>query len=162
MIERFTISIDPELIAAFDAFIAQKGYDNRSEAVRDLIREELNAQRLEDAETAGSVVACLSYVYDHDERRLASRLVDAQHRLHHMSRATMHVHLDSHECIEVMILEGPAAAVRRFSDDVIAERGVRHGQVNMVPLQSSEGAHAHGEPGHGPGGSGAWVAPKAE
>ncbi len=149
MIERFTISIDPELIAAFDAFIAQKGYENRSEAVRDLIREELAAQRLQEAESAGPVVACLSYVYDHDERRLASRLVDAQHRLHHMSRATMHVHLDSHECMEVMILEGSAAEVRRFSDDVIAERGVRHGQVNMVPLRPRHGAHDHAAHSHG-------------
>ena len=154
MIERFTISIDPELITAFDAFIAQKGYENRSEAVRDLIREELSAQRLEGAESAGPVVACLSYVYNHDERRLASRLVDAQHRLHHMSRATMHVHLDSHECMEVMVLEGSAAEVRRFADDVIAERGVRHGQVNMVLLDQGNvrGAHCHGEPPHGPSG----------
>ncbi|MDE2334724.1 MAG: nickel-responsive transcriptional regulator NikR [Rhodospirillales bacterium] len=148
MIERFTISIDPELMAAFDAFITQKGYENRSEAVRDLIREELSAQRLEEAESAGQVVACLSYVYNHDERRLASRLVDAQHRLHHMSRATMHVHLDSHECMEVMILEGAAAEVRRFADDVIAERGVRHGQANLVPLRPvrDHGSHTHGEP----------------
>ena len=148
--ERFTISIDSELIAAFDAFIARKGYENRSEAVRDLIREELNAQRLEEADPVGSAVACLSYVYDHDQRRLASRLVDAQHRHHHLARSTMHVHLDNHECMEVTILEGPTGEVRRFAEDVIAERGVRHGQFNIVPLDPKPGFHVHNHADHAP------------
>lgn len=151
MMERFTISIDGDLIAAFDAFIAKKGYENRSEAVRDLIREELSAQELNDAGGAGAAVACLSYVYNHEQRRLASRLVDAQHRHHGMARATMHVHLDNHDCMEVTVLEGPAEAVRAFADDVIAERGVRHGQMNIVSVadsadpQRAGAAHAHDE-----------------
>ncbi len=150
MLERFTISIDSELIVAFDALIAKKGYQNRSEAVRDMIREELSAQKLRTTDADVSAVACLSYVYDHDQRRLASRLVDAQHRHHHMSRATMHVHLDSHECMEVTILEGPISAVRRFAEDVIAERGVRHGQLNIVPVDAEDHAHDHGEPAVSP------------
>ncbi len=130
--ERFTISIDAELIAAFDAFIAEKGYENRSEAVRDLIREELNAQRLNAADGTAPAVACLSYVYDHDQQRLATRLINAQHHRLNMSRATMHVHLNKQDCMEVTILEGPANAVRRFADEVISDRGVRHGQLNIV------------------------------
>lgn len=141
MVERFTVSIDADLMAAFDSFIARRGYENRSEAVRDLIREGLSAERLEEAGEGGEAVASLSYVYDHDQRRLASRLVDAQHRAHHLSRATMHVHLDSHECMEVTILAGSIGEIRRFADDVIAERGVRHGQLNMVPIAEADDHH---------------------
>lgn len=141
MAERFTISIDAELIEAFDAFIAGKGYENRSEAVRDLIRERLASERLAAAGKAVPVVACLSYVFDHDQRVLAGRLVDAQHRHHHLSRATMHVHLDRRECMEVTILEGPVDEVRRFAEDVIAERGIRHGQLNIVPVDEESAAH---------------------
>ncbi len=103
--ERFTVSIDEELIAAFDAFIACKGYDNRSEAIRDLIREKLHADRLSKPDS-GECVACLSYVYDHNERRLASRVVEAHHHHHDLSRATTRVQLDHHDCMEVTILEG--------------------------------------------------------
>ena len=143
MLERFTISIDADLIAAFDALIARKGYENRSEAVRDLIREELSAAKLEAEGANGWAVACLSYVYDHDQHRLASRLIDTHHRHHGLSKATMHAHLDSQECMEVTILEGPAAEVRRFAEDVIAERGVRHGEINIIALDAKPGSHAH-------------------
>jgi CopG family nickel-responsive transcriptional regulator len=138
--ERFTISIDAELIEAFDEFIAGKGYANRSEAVRDLIRERLAAERLDATGEAAPAIACLSYVFDHDQRVLAARLVEAQHRHHHLSRATMHVHLDRHECMEVSILEGPVGEVRRFAEDVIAERGVRHGQLHIVPAGEEDAA----------------------
>lgn len=143
MLERFTISIDSELIAAFDALIAEKGYENRSEAVRDLIREELRAHQLETDDLKGSAVACLSYVYNHHQRQLATRLVEAQHQRHDLSRATMHVHLDNHECMEVVILQGPVAEVRRSAEDVIAERGVKHGHLNIVALDPPEGGRAH-------------------
>ena len=150
MLERLTISIDSELVQAFDALIQKKGYENRSEAVRDLIREELRADRLSAADYRGSAVACLSYVYNHDQFRLATRLVAAQHHQHHLSRATMHVHLDNHECMEVSILEGQAAAVRRFADDVIAERGVRHGQLNIVATEAQGRDHPREGADHAP------------
>jgi CopG family nickel-responsive transcriptional regulator len=140
--ERFTVSIDEQLMSAFDAFIVRKGYGNRSEAVRDLIRDRLNAERSSKPPT-GDCVACLSYVYDHDERRLASRLVDAQHRHHQLSRATMHVHLDHHDCMEVTILEGPTVAVTEFAESVLAEKGVRHGRLDIVQLSATGERHRH-------------------
>ena len=145
--ERFTVSIDEELISAFDSYIAAKGYGNRSEAVRDLIRHRLGAERL-NTPPAGECVACLSYVYDHDERRLASRLVDAQHHHHQLSRATMHVHLDHHDCMEVTILEGPAAAVTELAQGLMAEKGVRHGQLNIVPVTATDAPHGHNQRSH--------------
>lgn len=140
--ERFTVSIDDQLMTAFDAFMARKGYNNRSEAVRDLIRDHLGAERLS-APPAGDCVACLSYVYDHDERQLASRLVDAQHRRHQLSRATMHVHLDHHDCMEVTVLEGRTADVTEFAEELMAEKGVRHGRLNLVPVVATA-RHSHG------------------
>jgi CopG family nickel-responsive transcriptional regulator len=140
--ERFTVSIDDQLMAAFDAFMLRKGYNNRSEAVRDLIRDHLGAERL-GAPAAGECVACLSYVYDHDERQLASRLIDAQHRHHDLSRSTLHVHLDHHDCFEVTILEGAVAAVTGFAEELMAEKGVRHGRLNLVPLVATGARHSH-------------------
>jgi CopG family nickel-responsive transcriptional regulator len=141
--ERFTVSIDDPLMAAFDAFLLRKGYGNRSEAVRDLIRDHLAAERAK-APPAGDCVACLSYVYDHDERQLASRLIDAQHQRHQISRATMHIHLDHHDCMEVTILEGRTAAVTEFAAELMAEKGVRHGQLNLVPVAAGGARHSHG------------------
>lgn len=140
--ERFTVSIDEELIAAFDAFIACKGYDNRSEAIRDLIREKLHADRLSKPDS-GECVACLSYVYDHNERRLASRVVEAHHHHHDLSRATTRVQLDHHDCMEVTILEGSIESVTSFADELMAEKGVRHGALNIVPMAPTGAEHRH-------------------
>ena len=141
--ERFTISIDEELATAFDALIARKGYSNRSEAMRDLLRSHLERENL--ARVAGGhCVANLSYVYNHHERDLAERLTELQHGHHDLTVATMHAHLDHENCLESVILKGSTAAVRAFADAMMAERGVRHGQVNVVSVEVDQGRHNHG------------------
>lgn len=141
--ERFTISIDEELARAFDALIAARGYSNRSEAVRDLLRDHIEAS-IRTEEKGGHCVANLSYVYNHHERDLAERLTQLQHGHHDLTVATMHAHLDHDNCLESVILKGPTPAVRAFADALIAERGVRHGKLNVVSVDVDRGAHSHG------------------
>jgi CopG family nickel-responsive transcriptional regulator len=154
--ERFTISLDAELARAFDDWLAGRGYQNRSEAVRDLIRGEIARRR--DAEAQGGhCVANLSYVYNHHERDLAERLTALQHDHHDLTVATMHAHLDHDHCLESAILKGPVAAVQRFADALTAERGVHHGQLNLVQVAVERTAHSHGggTPHRHPPGTGA-------
>lgn len=143
--ERFTISLEDELAEQFETFIQQRGYSNRSEAIRDLIRTELKQQRLQEPEQ-GHCIATLSYVYNHHESELASRVTSAHHAHHELTMATTHVHMDHDNCLEVTILKGPIATVREFADQMTAVRGVRHGSLNMVPVDVSETAHdEHGQ-----------------
>lgn len=142
MTGRFTMSLDDELAEQFDTYIESKGYSNRSEAVRDLIRERLSANDLA-AHDTGHCIASLTYVYNHHEHDLSSRLVTAQHEHHDLSLATQHVHLDHDNCLETVILRGPVRAVRSFAETVIAERGVRHGSLHMIPVEFTE-RHRHG------------------
>jgi len=139
--QRFTISLDDALASEFDRLIAERGYGNRSEAVRDLLRGQLDRQR-ERADPGTGCVACLSYVYNHHEHELAERLIALQHEHHDLSVSSMHAHLDHDHCIETVILRGPALAVRRFADAVIAERGVHHGALNLIVVEAA-GEHRH-------------------
>jgi CopG family nickel-responsive transcriptional regulator len=155
--DRFTISLEPSLAQDFDRLIAARGYTNRSEAVRDVLRAAVERQRQE-RDAAGYCVASLSYVYGHHERELAERLAALQHEHHDLCVATMHVHLDHDDCLEALMLRGATAAVRRFADALVAERGVRHGQLNLIGVEVSGSgtryvhagpkAHAHS---HAPG-----------
>ena len=142
--ERITISIDEELAAKFDILIAKRGYKNRSEAVRDLVRSHLEAARVKDGRD-GHCVANLSYIYNHHERDLAERLTALQHGQHDLTVATMHAHLDHENCLESVILRGATSAVRAFAEAMMAERGVRHGQLNLVTVDITGGQdHRHG------------------
>ena len=151
--ERFTISLDEKLAMEFDRLIRERGYDNRSEAVRDILREKLETSRL-DHEEAPDCIAALSYIYNHHERDLAERLTAAQHDHHDLTVATMHAHLDHDNCMETVILRGPTKDVREFAHAMMAERGVRHGALNLVPADVNAGRkHRHGQPSghhHGP------------
>jgi CopG family nickel-responsive transcriptional regulator len=141
--ERFTISLDESLAEEFDRLAETRGYQNRSEAIRDLLRREVEAARQREGE-AGHCVANLSYVYNHHERDLAERLTELQHGHHDLTVATMHAHLDHDNCLESVILKGPVQAVRQFADALTAERGVRHGQINVVSVSVAEHRHGHG------------------
>lgn len=145
--ERITMSLDSALAEQFDAFIAEHGYTNRSEAMRDLIRQRLEKERLEKSD-AGHCVATLSYVYNHHELELASRITGVHHNHHELNLSSMHVHLDHDNCLEIAIMRGPISSVRTFADAVMAERGVRHGKLNMVPVDVSESSHDHGGTPH--------------
>jgi CopG family nickel-responsive transcriptional regulator len=143
--ERITISLDAALAREFDALIERRGYQNRSEAIRDLLRDYLEAARQEES-AAGSnpqCVANLSYVYNHHARDLAERLTGLQHDHHDLTVATMHAHLDHEHCLESVILRGPTARVRAFADLLTAERGVSHGLLNVVSVEAATRTHAH-------------------
>src|ERR1700741_3187231 len=126
--ERLTISLESELAEAFDKLVAQQGYASRSEAVRDLIRGWISQHALR-RETARHCIAQIGYVYNHHDRSLAERLAAIQHSEHHLTISTMHVPLNHEECFEVTFVRGETVQVRRFADRLIAEKGVRHGNV---------------------------------
>lgn len=144
--ERFTISLDDDLARAFDSFIAERGYENRSEAVRDLIRARLEADSVQ-ADAHGHCVASLSYVYNHHQRELAERLAARQHARHDLTVSTMHVHLDHDDCLETVVLQGHTRDVRAFASELIASPGVRHGALNLVSVQRAH-RHTHGAEPH--------------
>ena len=126
---RFGISTDARLLGMFDEMIARKGYANRSEAIRDLMRDELveSAWASDDEDVIGTV----TIVYDHDSRELTHRLTHLQHehRVHIIS--ALHVHLDEHSCLEVMVIRGKGSEVKDLSDRLIGTRGVKHGKLAM-------------------------------
>lgn len=128
--QRLTISLDDDLARAFDAIAAERGYQSRSEAMRDLVRRAVDEHRLE-ATGDGPCVANLSYVYDHHTRDLARRLTELQHDHHDLVVSSTHVHLDHHSCLESTILKGPADTVRALGTRIQAERGVRFGAMNL-------------------------------
>ena len=142
--QRVTITLDDDLMADLDRIIAARGYQNRSEAIRDLARSGLEQAAVE---VAGSrhCVAALVYVYDHHARELPKRLTQEFHAHHDLSQATLHVHLDQESCMEVTVLKGRGAEVQSFANQVIAERGVRHGHVVYVPAPEGM-AHSHSHP----------------
>jgi len=146
LMQRFTISLDDALAEQFDALIAGRGYDNRSEAVRDLIRERIGAQALS-AEHAPWCVANVSYVYDHHDRTVTERVMALQHDHHDMVVSSLHTHLDHHHCLETVVLRGAGESVREFAARLMALRGVRHGQMHLVPLAEAPGSHRHGKKG---------------
>ena len=152
--ERFTISLEDSLVKQFDELVVQCGYQNRSEAVRDLLRKKLTEVNLQD-DTAPNCVTSLSSVYNHHRRDLAERLMQIQHEFHDVVVVSTHVHLDHDNCLETVLLRGSTAQVRKFSDAVITERGVRHGQINIVPVEvddhhghdhSHDHGHVHSRP----------------
>ena len=122
---RFGVSLDEELLEPFDALCAVKGYSNRSEAIRDLIRKALVAEEWHQADGQGA--GTLTLVYDHHKNDLSRRLTQMQHDEHDIIIATLHVHLDHHNCLEVLILKGEAARVRALADKLISCKGVKHG-----------------------------------
>ena len=141
--ERITITIDDDLLAAVDALVAARGYASRSEAIREMLRETARHEDLADA--TAPCVATLTYVYSHGLRDLPQRLVDTQHEHHDLSIATTHVHVGDDDCLEVAILRGPVAEVRRHADELTAQRGVRHAYLHLIPEPAD--AHSHGHHG---------------
>ncbi len=140
-LERFTISLDGSLATEFDKLIRERGYQNRSEAVRDMLRGQLSTLH-KTKYRSPYCVANLSYVYNHHERDLAERLTVIQHQHHDLVVVSTHVHLDHENCLESLMLRGSTQAVQKLSDAVTAERGVRHGQINLIPVEK-DAVHRH-------------------
>jgi len=129
-VTRFGVSLDERLLAKFDRLIDGKGYANRSEAIRDLIRGSLVREQWElgDADAVGT----LTLVYDHETRELEERLTELQHAHYRAIVSTLHVHLDAHHCLEVLILRGKAALLKSIADRLIGTRGVKHGTFSAT------------------------------
>jgi CopG family nickel-responsive transcriptional regulator len=141
-LERFTISLSDELAAEFDQWIQARSYSNRSEAVRDLLRKEIETKRL-DKDQAIFSIATMSYIYNHHERNLAERLTNIQHEAHDLVVSSMHVHLDHDDCMETLFLRGLTKQIRNFAEKLSAETGVRHTVVNLVPMKLATVQHTH-------------------
>jgi len=127
---RFGVSIPHELLEKFDGLISDKGYTNRSEAIRDLIRDRLVEE--EWTETEHSVVGIVTVVYSHEQSELAQKLTETQHKKHDIIISAVHVHLDQHNCLEVLIMRGKAQEVKKTGELLISTRGVRHGKITMT------------------------------
>jgi CopG family nickel-responsive transcriptional regulator len=126
---RTSISLESKLLARFDRVIAQKGYGSRSEAIRDLVREQAVAT---DVAQNKVVVATLTVVYDHHRPKLSERLIEAQHHYHGKVLAATHVHLDAHNCLEVIIVKGRGSEVQELADQIFTLRGVKHGKLVLT------------------------------
>ena len=133
--ERFTISIDDDLARELERFMQAKGYRNRSEAVRDMLRAGLDEFRIASGATQ-SCVGVLSYVYNHHARELAQKVMRRAHGQHELVVSSMHPHHDHDNCDETMILSGPTDRVQRFAGAFLAEPGIRHGKLNVIPVET--------------------------
>src|SRR6202140_4999042 len=126
---RIGVAIDSLLLQKFDHLIEQRGYTNRSEAFRDLIRDELVEKTWESPDS--SVVGTVTLVYDHHVRMLSEKLTDIQHDFHRSILSTLHVHLDHDHCLEVLVVRGKSADVRKVADVLISTKGVKHGRLSL-------------------------------
>jgi CopG family nickel-responsive transcriptional regulator len=127
---RFSVSLPPALLEQLDEMTAEKGYDNRSLAIADMIRAQLveHRQKTDSGEIAGTI----TLVYDHHKPHLQSSLTDIQHDHHMAILSTVHVHLDHHNCLEVLIVRGKASLIRKIADELIAAKGVKHGKLTVT------------------------------
>ena len=129
-LSRIGVAIDTDLLHKFDRMIERRGYTNRSEAFRDLIREHLVAETSESPDS--QVVGTVTLVYDHHVRMLNEKLTGIQHDFHHSILSTLHVHLDHDNCLEVLVVRGRAGVVRKVADTLISTKGVKHGTLTIT------------------------------
>lgn len=129
-LSRIGVAIDTDLLEKFDRLIEQRGYTNRSEAFRDLIRDELVEKNWESPDS--HVVGTVTLVYDHHVRMLSEKLTDIQHDYHHAVLSTLHVHLDHDHCLEVLVVKGKSGDVRKVADALISTKGVKHGRLTIT------------------------------
>lgn len=127
---RFGVSLDSDLLDKFDALCAEMSYQTRSEAIRDLIRNTLVKREWED--TDREIAGTLSMVYDHHQSQLSQRLTEVQHDNLDLIVTSLHVHLDHHNCLEVLVLKGPGDRVRKLGQRLISTKGVKHGKLSLT------------------------------
>ena len=137
MLERIGVSLEEELLTRFDRLIAERGYENRSEAIRDLIREALVQRAWEESDDREERVAVVALVYDHDSSSLAQKLAHIQHHNHKAVVSTLHVHMDAHNCLEVLVLRGEGKDVVAMGNGLAATKGVKFGR--FVPATTGRG-----------------------
>lgn len=133
-LERIGVSLDRELLAKFDELIAKQGYQSRSEAIRDLVRGQLSQQQLENPKA--KAVGAVFLVYDHHATKLTESLIELQHR-HTPAESlqiisSLHVHLDEHDCLEIIVLRGCVGEIHKVADSMLSMKGVKLGRLNVV------------------------------
>ena len=133
-LERIGVSLDKDLLEQFDKLITKQGYRIRSEAIRDLVRKHLSEEQLENPEA--KAVAAVVLVYDHHSTKLSDSLIELQHS-HTLSHSvhvisSLHVHLDEHDCLEIIVLRGQAGKIWKIGDTILSMKGVKLGKINVV------------------------------
>jgi CopG family nickel-responsive transcriptional regulator len=129
-VSRFSVSLPPRLLKQLDEMVGEKGYHNRSLAIADMVRDKLveHHQRISNEEIAGTI----TLVYDHHTQHVQAALTDIQHDHHEVIISTVHVHLDHHNCLEVLVVRGKAGLVKKIADELIAAKGVKHGKLTVT------------------------------
>jgi len=142
-VERIGVSLEKSLLKDFDALIEYRGYQSRSEAIRDLVRGELSQEKLKNP--LAEAVATICLVYDHHNTGLTQKLINLQHSHLLKTISSMHIHLSHHDCLEIIVLRGPVGEIKRVADSIIALKGVAIGKVNLISVEEE---HKHAHQGH--------------
>jgi CopG family nickel-responsive transcriptional regulator len=132
-IERIGVSLEKELLGAYDKLISAKGYQSRSEAIRDLIRQQLSSSRVQNDKA--EAVAAVVLVYDHHATALMERLTELQHSHLLQTISSLHVHLDHHDCLEVIVLRGKVGEINKMGEKLISIKGVKLGRINLLATE---------------------------
>ena len=130
LVERFTVSVPAALLRQFDGMVNQKGYENRSQAIADQMRDALVEHQQEYG--SGEIAGTITLLYDHHKQHVQATLTDIQHDHHEVIVSTLHVHLDHHNCLEVLVVRGQAKTVKKIADELIAAKGVKHGKLTVT------------------------------
>ena len=130
-VERIGVSLDKKLLSMFDKLITKQGYQNRSEAIRDLIRQQLSAEHL--SHPKARAIAAVVLVYDHHSTKLMQKLTELQHSHLLQTISSIHVHLDKHDCLEVIVLRGQVEEINKMAENILSLKGVKLGRVNLIP-----------------------------
>ena len=134
-VERIGVSLEKKLLSMFDDLTAKQGYQSRSEAIRDLIRQQLSSERLSNPKA--DAVAIVMLVYDHDATMVPQKLIDLQHSHILQAISSLHVHLDAHDCLEVIVLRGRVGQLNKMAENLLSTKGVKLGRINLVATEST-------------------------
>ena len=132
-IMRFGVSIEPDLLKKFDKVIRKKGYTNRSEAIRDVIRKNLIIEKNKDPNLES--IGTLTMIYDHHAGNLTNRLLDMQHDHTNEILSMTHIHIDHHNCLEVLVLKGKTGNIQKLADKIKSLKGIKHGELVITESQ---------------------------
>jgi len=132
-IERIGVSLDKKLLSMFDKIVGKQGYQSRSEAIRDLIRQQLSSEQLSNPKA--KAVAAVLVIYDHHSTKLAEKLIGLQHSHLLQTISSIHIHLDEHDCLEIIVLRGPVGEIKRTAENIVSQKGVKLGRINLVATE---------------------------
>ena len=132
-VERIGVSLDKKLLSMFDKLIDKQGYQSRSEAIRDLVRQQLSTERLGNPKT--KAVAAVFLVYDHHSTKLAEKIIGLQHSYVLQTISSMHIHLDEHDCLEIIALRGRVGQINKMAENIVSLKGVKLGKVNVIAAE---------------------------